>query len=400
MSDVVAWFDCRAGASGDMMLGALVDAGAPLDAIQAAVDGLGVEPVRITARPVTRAGLAATKVDVAPSASRVLRTWRDVRILLDTAALADAVRARAHDVFARLARAEGAAHGTSPERVHFHEVGALDSLADIVGSCAALHALRIGEATASAIGLGGGIAHGAHGPVPVPGPAVLALLREADALVHTGTDVDELCTPTGAALLASTVSRWGPLPAMRITAVGTGAGDRDPAGLPNVLRVVLGAPAIDVAGLPAREQLVCQANIDDLDPRVWPTVLSALLAAGAADAWLTPIMMKKGRPAQLLSVLVDQDRSAAVRRVIFTETSTIGLREFSVTKRELVREIRTAIVGGQDVRVKVAWLDGVVVNVAPEFDDVAAAAVALGQPVKSVLAAAAAAAAKMANGVS
>jgi len=388
----LAWFDAQAGASGDMLLGALVDAGAPLATMQAAVDALGVEPVRLTAQRVTRAGLAATRVDVATPPSDASRTWADVRDLLEAAPLDEAVRSRALDVFARLARAEGAAHGVPADDVHFHEVGALDALADVVGSCAGLHALGVTSAAASVVTVGSGSVRTAHGVLPVPVPAVAALLAEAGAPVRGGAVEHEACTPTGAALLASAVSSWGPLPPMRITASGTGAGGRDDATVPNVLRVLLGSPADESTVASADDALVLEANVDDMDPRLWPGVLSALLAAGASDAWLTPVLMKKGRPAHTLSVLTPVGAADAVRRVVFTESSTIGLREHAVTKTALARETRTVDVDGMTVRVKVALLDGELVNVAPEFDDVAAAAAALGRPVKAVLAATVAAA--------
>ncbi|MDQ1626184.1 MAG: pyridinium-3,5-bisthiocarboxylic acid mononucleotide nickel chelatase [Actinomycetota bacterium] len=383
----VAWFDCQAGASGDMFLGALVDAGAPLSTLQAAVDAVGVEPVRLERRAVTRQGIAATKVDVQAPPSDVTRTWADIRGLLERAPLDDAVRARSLDVFARLARAEAAAHGIGADEVHFHEVGALDAIADVVASCAGLWALGISEAVASSVTLGSGTASGAHGVVPVPGPAVLALLAEAGAPVQSGPSAAETCTPTGAALLAATVSAWGGLPLMTVTATGVGAGSRDDDGIANVLRVVIG-DRVDVDG--STEAVVLSANVDDLDPRLWPAVLARLLDAGADDAWLTPILMKKGRPAHTLSVLTDRGRAESLRRVVFTETSTIGLREQVVTKHALARELRTVDVDGESVRVKVALLDGAVVNATPEFDDVVAAASRLGRPVKSVLAAASA----------
>ena len=387
----LAWFDAQAGASGDMMLGALVAAGAPLEVMQVAVDALGVEPVRLRAHQVTRAGLAATKVDVDVPSSSTTRTWADVRGLLESAVLAEGVRTRALDVFARLARAEGGAHGVAPEDVHFHEVGALDALADVVGACAALDALGVTEAVGSMVAVGSGSVRTAHGVLPVPAPAVLALLAEAGAPVQAGDVSAETCTPTGAALLASTVSSWGGLPPMRVSRTGYGAGGRDPADAPNVLRVVLGERLTAFDGRTDSE-LVLEANVDDMDPRLWPGVLSALLAAGASDAWLTPILMKKGRPAHTLSVLTSPQSVDAVRQVVFRESSTIGLREHPVSKHALVRETVTVQVAGVDVRVKVALLGGEVMNVSPEYEDVAAAAAALGRPVKAVLAAAVAAA--------
>lgn len=386
----LAWFDCAAGASGDMFLGALVDAGAELSVMQAAVDAIDVEHVRLSVREVTRAGLAATQVEVRAPRSDVVRTWGNIRGLLEQADLDEPVRVRALDVFARLARAEAAAHRVRPEHVHFHEVGALDAIADVVGSCAGLHALGVSSARASRVSVGSGMVRGDHGLLPVPAPAVLSLLSEADAPVHAGPVAREMCTPTGAALLAATVQSWGDLPSMRVSATGTGAGGRDHDEIPNVLRIVLGeAVREDSHGEGA---WVLEANVDDLDPRLWPGVLAALLAAGASDAWLTPILMKKGRPAHTLSVLTAPAHLDAVRRVVFRESSSIGLREHHVGKHALNREMRTVTVDGVDICVKVATLDGEVVNVVPEYDDVAAAAIQLGRPVKAVLAAAVAAA--------
>jgi uncharacterized protein (DUF111 family) len=240
---------------------------------------------------------------------------------------------------------------------------------------------------------------GSHGMLPVPAPAVVELLAEAGAPVYGGDVPQEMCTPTGAALLASTVTRWGPLPLLTVTGRGFGAGARDLDEIPNVLRVVVGEPvAAGAASAPdtglTGSALLLSTNVDDLDPRLWPAVIGALLAAGASDAWLTPIMMKKGRPAHTLSVLTGADRLDAVRRVVFTETSSIGLRQQEVGKLALERRTRTVTVDGVPVRVKTALLDGAVVNAQPEFEDVAAAAAALGRPAKAVLAAAVAAAAQ------
>lgn len=388
-----AWFQCHAGASGDMFLGALVDAGAPLSEIQAAVDAVGTEPILLSEEQVTRHGLAATRVQVKVARTTVVRTWGNVRRLLEQAELPEPVRTRALDVFARLARAEAAAHRVSPEQVHFHEVGALDALADVVGTCAALHALGVTDATGSPVAVGTGMVRSEHGLLPVPVPAVVEILREAGAPTYSGDAPYEMCTPTGAAVLAATVRSWGAMPALRITGSGSGAGSRDLDEVPNVLRVVLGDPVSAGGGdAGAGTALLLETNVDDLDPRLWPPVLARLLEVGAADAWLTPITMKKGRPAHTLSVLVSQDCADEVRRVVFTETSTIGLRETTVGKRALDRATRTVLVDGVEIRVKLALLDGVVVNAQPEYDDIAAAAARLGKPLKAVLAAATAAA--------
>jgi len=388
----VAWFQCLAGASGDMLLGALLDAGARLESVQAAVDAVGTEPIRIETEDVLRQGLAATQAHVRVPPSSVVRTWANIRLLLESADLPAAVRARALDVFARLADAEATAHRTTADQVHFHEVGALDAVADVVGVCAALHALGVTDAVSSAVAVGSGMVRSSHGLLPVPGPAVLALLSSAGAPTYSGDVPYELCTPTGAALLAATVSSWGPMPLGRVAAVGYGAGSRELDELPNVLRVVLLEPVAEPPA-PGTGERVLETNVDDLDPRLWPGVLDALLVAGAADAWLTPILMKKGRPAHLLSVLVGPESADAVRRVVFTQTSAIGLREHEVDKRALERAWITVAIGDSSVRIKTATLDGTVVNAQPEWDDVLAAAAALGRPAKAVLADALAAAA-------
>lgn len=401
----LAWFQPLAGASGDMLLGALLDAGAELAAVQAAVDAVGTEPILIETEDVLRAGVAATKAHVRIPASSVVRTWPNIRGLLEDADLEPAVRAGALEVFGLIAGAEAQAHRTTPDQVHFHEVGALDAVADVVGVCAALHELGVTDAVSSAVAVGSGMVRSAHGLMPVPGPAVVALLAAAGAPVYSGEVPFELCTPTGAALLAATVTSWGPMPLGRIVGTGYGAGSRDLDDLPNVLRVVLLDPLAepdtgtdtgsdtgsdDRAG--STTELLLETNVDDLDPRIWPAVLRQLLDAGAADAWLTQILMKKGRPAYTLSVLVPPAAATAVRRVVFTQTSAIGLRERAVTKRALDRSWVTVTVPGGDVRIKTASLDGQVVNAQPEYDDVAEVARQTGRPVKAVLADAVAAA--------
>jgi pyridinium-3,5-bisthiocarboxylic acid mononucleotide nickel chelatase len=384
---VIGWLDCAAGASGDMLLGAVVDAGVPVGTLQAAVDAVGVERIELAASPVERHGIGATAVAVRAPAAAATRTWADVRGLVEAADLPDPVRATALDAFARLARAEAAVHRTTPEEVHFHEVGALDAVADVVGVAAGLHALDLDRLVAGPVTVGsGGSARSAHGVVPVPAPAVLGLLAEARAPVRGGPPY-EMCTPTGAALLAATVTGWGPLPAMTPVRVGCGAGGRDLAELPNLVRLVLGEPA----GATGTAVLL-ETNVDDLDPRLWPDVLERLLAAGASDAWLTPILMKKGRPAHTLHALCPGTAVDAVRTEVFVRTSTLGVRELTVGKSELDRSTGEVDVHGERVRTKLARLHGRLVNVSVEYEDVRAAADALGLPVKDVLRAATAAA--------
>ena len=374
------WVDATAGASGDMLLGALIDAGVPLRVITAAVDAVSPEAVELSVERVTRGGLAATRCHVDVVDSTEHRTWRDVRALLT--ALSDDLRATA--VFERLAEAEAAVHGVSPDDVHFHEVGALDAIADVVGVCAAIAHLAPDRIVVSPIAVGSGTVRSAHGVMPVPPPAVARLLTGVPSLA--GPAAFEACTPTAAALLTTLATEHGPQPAMTVRAVGVGAGGHDPEGHANVVRVLVGD-----TGERVETELVIEANIDDLDPRAWPAVLEALLAAGADDAWLSPILMKKGRPAYTLRVLVATRHAAAVRREVFRQTTTIGVREHEVAKTALEREFGTVVVDGQRIAVKVARLDGEAVNAQPEWEDVSRAAAALGRPVAEVLAAAQAA---------
>jgi uncharacterized protein (TIGR00299 family) protein len=369
-----------------MLLGTLVDAGVPLDVPAAAVAALPVERIRLVAEQVTRHGLGATRVHVDAPPSDHHRTWPDVRAILADAALPERVRDGALAVFERLAVAEGRVHRVPPEDVHFHEVGALDALADVVGVVAGFEHLGLTRLAASPVALGSGSARGAHGVVPIPGPAVLELLTGIP--VVAGAVPAEMCTPTGAALVAARVGEWTTLPPMRVERVGTGAGGRDPVELPNVVRLVLGEPA---EPQPA-DAVVLEANIDDLDPRLWPGVLDTLFVAGASDAWLTPILMKKGRPAHTLSALCPPDAVAGVRAAILATTSSIGLRVAPVGKVALERSQTSVAVLGGRVGVKVAADSGRPVNVSVEYEDVAALARELELPAKEVLRAATAAA--------
>ena len=389
----VVWVDASSGASGDMLLGALVGAGVPLSVIASAVDAVAPEPVDLAAAPVTRGALAATRCHVEIADSVHHRTWTDVRALLTAAALDGAVRDLALRVFERLAEAEGAVHGISPEEVHFHEVGALDAIADVVGVCAGFVHLGADEVVVSPVAVGSGSIRAAHGTLPVPPPAVARLLTGVPSFAGPpGHPEMELCTPTGAALLATLATSWGDQPAMTTRAIGIGAGSRNPEDWSNTLRLLIGDRAVGDDIAPT--ELVIEANIDDLEPRLIPGALDALLAAGANDAWVTPILMKKGRPAYTLHALTRPDAAEAVRRVFFRETSTIGVREHEVVKHALPREMLTVSVEGHPIAVKAARLDDEVVNLQPEWDDVAHAAAALDRPAIDVLAEAKAAAAE------
>lgn len=388
----VGWLDASSGASGDMLLGALVGVGVPVEAMQDAVDAVSPERVQLEVEHVTRNGFAATRCHVRVPRTTTTRHWSEIRSLLHRAPLDPAVRDLAVSAFGRLAAAEARVHGVAADDVHFHEVGALDSIADVVGAAAGFVHLDLDRLVCSPVAVGGGTVRIAHGTVGVPAPAVVDLLRNAPTY---GGPVDvELTTPTGAALLAAVVGAYGPQPAMTVETVGVGAGGRDPEGHANVLRLLVGSGSLEAgpdrgAG-PGNLTLVIETNVDDLDPRLWPDVIGALLDAGASDAWLTPILMKKGRPAHTLHVLVTDETADEVRREVFRQTSTIGVREVTVGKHALDREFVAVQVAGHRVAVKLARLDGELMNVQPEYADVAAAAAASGRPIKDVLAEAAA----------
>lgn len=380
-----AWWDTTAGVAGDMLLGALLDAGAELPVVRAAVDAVIPGAVRLSRTQVHRAGLRAVKVTVEPlTEDHPHRTWRSVRELIGTASLPGPMRDRALAVFGRLAEAEARVHGVAVDEVHFHEVGAWDSIADVVGVCAALHDLGVTRITASAVALGSGRVRAAHGDLPVPVPAVLELA--AGWQVMSGGE-GELATPTGMALVTALAERCGGLPALSVRRTGVGAGTKDTPVRPNVVRMVLGTPApTGPEEVPEATDVVLEANVDDLDPRLWPGVLASLLSDGASDAWLVPILMKKGRPAHTLRVLAPRARIAALRERVFRETSTIGVRESAVHRTVLERTwVEVTVEGGATVPVKVAHREGITVRATPEFEDVAAVAAAQGRPVITVL---------------
>jgi pyridinium-3,5-bisthiocarboxylic acid mononucleotide nickel chelatase len=388
------WVDAGNGAAGDMLLAALLDAGADLEAVRAGLHGLGTEQLDLTLTSVRRHGLRAAQVSVHAPASQVQRNLADITALITKADLPGEVRDFSVAVFGRLARAEARVHGVDVSAVHFHEVGALDAIADVVGCALALHRLGLLSSqvrVVSPVAVGYGTARTEHGPLPVPAPATVELLIEAGAPVRAHPAPMELCTPTGAALLATLATSWGPVPDCVPLAAGTGAGTADPQGHPNVLRVLLGEPAA-AADWAVTDMARVDATIDDLDPRLWPDVLEALRGTGAADAWCTPVLMRKGRPGQVLSAITDADRVDAVCRTVFELTTTLGLRVSAVQRRSLRRDQVSVRVGDQEVSVKRGRLGDRVVTVQPEYDDVRAAAEGSGRPVADLLAEARAAA--------
>lgn len=368
-----AWIDASAGASGDGLLGALIDAGASLQAVQEAIRALALpESVEFSGAEVSRAGLRAYRLELEIGASIRHRNLPEIRELVD---------GRALRVFERLARAEARVHGVDVDAVHFHEMGAVDCLVDVVGTLAALDDLGISRIGCSTVAVGHGKVTTEHGSLPVPVPAVSELFTEVGAPIVGGPVEHEACTPTAAGLLAELVTDWGPLPELGLRSMGVGACFRDPAQTPNVVRVFVG----ETADIRAVNRLELECNVDDLDPRVWPYVIDCLLKVGVDDAWVVPIEMKKRRSAFTLHVLFTPSLLPAVSEIVVKETSTIGYRVRGVSKHELPREIVTVEVEGNPVRLKVARLDGELVNVSAEFSDAVGVAEKTGLPLATVL---------------
>jgi len=382
----IAWFNCQAGVAGDMTMAALVDAGADTDVVASMIGGLGVDGYALMFEKVQRCGVAATWANVVvhdhhnDSGHVPHRPVRDILALLDAAELPDRVRRRARAVFVRLGEIEGAIHGVDATEVELHEVGALDSIVDVVGVCAALEALDIDEVWCSPIAVGHGSIRSAHGVIPNPAPATLALLTEA-GVPTVGLDTTlEVSTPTGAALMTTLATGFGPLPAMAGSAVGYGAGTADTPERANVVQVVTGRASNghdDSDGTPVA---LLEANVDDVTGEVLAHAIGRLLAAGAHDAWITPIVMKKGRPAHTVSALCDPAAVASIRAVLVSETGTLGVRMSTLSRWPQRRDETSVDVDGHRIRVKIAAH-----RVKVEFDDAAAAADVLGLPVRIVL---------------
>jgi hypothetical protein len=388
---MIAYFDCFSGVSGDMTLGALLDAGVPLEAIEEPLQKLPVEGFELIPSTVERHGIAATQVRVrGEHATAVLRNYFSVRSLIEDAELPERARERALAIYRRLAEAEATVHGKDVGHVPFHELGSADTIVDVIGTAIGLEYLGIERVYASPVATGMGMMRSEHGMLPIPAPAVVELLKGAPVYSH-GIPY-ELVTPTGAAILAATAHRFGDIPAMEITAVGYGAGTRE-LEIPNVLRLLIGRAREDSELFGPVPAVLLEANIDDMNPELYGYVIERLLEAGAQDAWLTPIVMKHGRPASTLSVLVGPTDEHVVRDVLFAETTTLGMRRRVTEKWALPRELLPVEITGGAVRVKVArGKDGAVMGIAPEFADCARLARQTGRPLKDVYAEAQAAA--------
>jgi uncharacterized protein (TIGR00299 family) protein len=383
--------DCASGCAGDMMLGALIDLGATsglVDAIGDALDAIGVGRARLQVNRVVKGGIAAVDVKVDTTPGHGHHHYGKIRENIANASLTDGTKARSLDIFDRLARAEAKLHGTTVDRVEFHEVGAIDSIVDVVGTAAALDQLAPASMTCASVAMGHGFVRSAHGILPVPAPAALEVLREAGGITADGGVARELCTPTGAAILAASVTSWTPAPTGRTLAIGFGAGDMDLADRPNVVRVTVIEP---VAAGAASIVWEIAANIDDMSGELCAAAAEAIVAAGALDAWWTPVTMKKGRPALVLSALAEPAAKAAVVAAILRETTTIGVRMSQRERTVLARKIIDVPTRFGQIAIKLALDGDLVINAAPEYEACAAAARAAGVPVKAVYAAALAA---------
>lgn len=386
------YFDCFAGASGDMICGALVDAGADIDELRAQLALLGLSGYEVSAERVKRSGIAATKFNVAvDEAAQPHRHLKDIAEIIDRSALNEMTKRRAHRAFELLADAEARVHATTRDRVHFHEVGAVDSIIDTVGAMIAFEMLGIERFFASALRVGHGTVKAAHGLMPVPAPATAELLRGIP--VYAGDIAGEFVTPTGAAIIASLSEGYGPMPEMKITTAGYGAGTRDPQGFPNALRIMLGELSSAGQSPAAVDEtvVIIETNIDDMNPQAFGFVMDRAFAAGALDVYLTATQMKKSRPGVMLTVLCEPERRDEIIRVLLAETTTLGVRYYDARRRVLARTTETVETRYGSVRVKVARDGGRTLHFQPEYEDCARLARRLGVPVIEVQSAASAA---------
>ena len=362
-----AYFDCFSGISGDMTLGALVDAGCSVDVLRTKLQGLHVPGWELSSEKVWKNGMAATHVRVKTQDTQTHRSLTTILDILRQSNLDHRVKARASAIFTKLGEAEAAVHDVPREKIHFHEVGAVDAIVDIVGACIGFEELGFEKFACSALNVGGGTAKMAHGILPVPAPATARLLMGKPT--YSNGVQKELVTPTGAAIVATLCDAFGPQPAMKVSAIGYGAGTTDLGSQPNVLRIMVGDiadKAIDDHGGTIR---VLEANLDDMNPQIFGYLLEKALAAGALDVFATPVQMKKSRPGTLVTILCKPEDEGKFQQMLFAETSTIGVRSHLVERRALPREFVKVTTRFGDVRMKVARADGIVRQAAPEFDD-------------------------------
>jgi uncharacterized protein (TIGR00299 family) protein len=366
------------GLAGDMLLAALLDAGADLERLRGVPAVLGIDGVDITAERVERQGIGALHLRIEAPDDHAHRAYAEIRQLVEHADLPEPARSRSLAAFARLAAVEGAIHGVPAEDVHFHELGSLDTLVDVCGAFVLLDDLGVERVSCSPLPFARGFTRAAHGVLPLPAPATLGLL-EGVPLIGVEAEA-ELVTPTGAAIAAVVVDEWGSLPPLTLERVGYGAGTKDFAGRPNIVRVILGTEAMRTTG----RVVLLETNLDDFSPELVPDAVERCFAAGALDVWSVPAQMKKGRPGFVLSVLARPGVEGEIARALLEETTALGVRVSRLDRYELEREERVVEVAGGSIRVKVGLLDGRVVNLAPEHDDCVVIAKSTRRTVKSI----------------
>ncbi len=376
----IAYFDCFAGISGDMTLGALLDCDADLARFQNELAKLPGIEFEIKVSKINKKGIQATNVEVLTSEEHHHRHLKDILDIITSSKLSEPTKEKALAIFRRLAEAEASVHGTSPEEVHFHEVGAIDAIVDIVGACILIELLGIEKIIASPLPMGHGFVEAAHGKIPLPAPATVELLKGVP--IYDAGIKGELVTPTGAALISSFASNFGGMPSMSIQSTGYGAGKMD-FPFPNVLRVLVGEPSQEAAQ-PWDYVSVVETNIDDMNPEFFELIIERLFRAGALDVFLTPIIMKKSRPGTLLSVICPTDKTDNVAKIMLAETTTFGIRISETKRRCLERNWKTVSTRFGEIRIKVGTIDGAEIVASPEFEDCRKAAETHAVPLRKV----------------
>ncbi|HUI67752.1 MAG TPA: nickel pincer cofactor biosynthesis protein LarC [Nitrospirota bacterium] len=375
------YFDCFSGISGDMTLGALVDAGVSIDALRAGLSKLSLPGYELKVEKVNRSGIAATKAHVIiDRKDQKSRHLSDILDIIEGSSLSPTVKEKSSLIFKRMAAAEAKVHGTIPDEIHFHEVGAVDAVVDIVGSVIGLDLLEITQIIASAVNVGSGTVHTSHGIFPIPAPATAELLKGIP--FYQSSTQFELATPTGAAIISTLSKSFGPLPAMKVDRIAYGAGDKDFPDRPNILRLMIGELA---ANYEEDTSIVIETNIDDMSPQVYDYIIERLMEQGAQDVYLSPIIMKKGRPAILLSVLTERSKTDALLDIVFHETTSIGARIHEVGRKKLSREIKEVDTIYGRVGVKISRRGKEILTVTPEYDDCRRIAEEKKVPLKKVM---------------
>src|SRR6202140_12582 len=379
----LVYFDCFSGISGDMTLGALVDAGCSADLLRGELKSLQGSGWGVTPEKAWKNGMSATYVRVKTEDQQKHRSLSTILEILKTSQLAPPVRERASAIFRKLGEAEAHVHDAPLEKVHFHEVGAVDAIVDIVGACIGFHALGIERFACSPLNVGGGTAKMAHGVLPVPAPATARLLQGAPTFSN-GIQ-RELVTPTGAAIVATLCDSFGPQPPMTVSAIGYGAGTADLEGQPNVLRIMIGETADKVSSASDEEISIIEANLDDMNPQIYGYVLEKALLAGALDVYTTALQMKKNRPGTLLTILSRPEDTDTMMSLIFAETTTFGIRTHRAQRRALPREWVNVSTAYGSVRIKLSRSNGHILHVTPEYDDCRKLAVEKQVPLQQVI---------------